>query len=38
MPYGENRMASSLSGVFHILILPVLSMDVRAAREAFDVI
>ena len=30
MPCGENRMASSLSGVFHTPILPVLSMDVRA--------
>ena len=30
MPYGENRMASSLSGVFHTPILPVSSMDVRA--------
>ena len=38
MPCGENRMASSLFGVFHTLILPVLSMDVRAVREAFDVI
>mgnify|MGYP002657392336 FL=1 len=30
MPCGENRMASSLSGVFHTPILPVSSMDVRA--------
>ena len=38
MPCGENRMASSLSGVFHTPILPVLSMDVRAVWEASDVI
>ena len=38
MPYGENRMASSLSGVFHTPILPVSSMDVRAVWEASDVI